>query len=139
METIHYINLKQNGPVYIWNGSLLGFRVLVENIQHLEICEDKNEFRMLFESNFGLTNVVLNADRAPYVLQFFACLKESGLVSVSGTRGFYHVLEIRVKDFDLVYLKNRTPQRRIDTVKSLVNWPQNQSRFNKLLKDCICH
>ncbi len=123
------------GPRYIWNGSQKGFQLLLQKIRELKVCND-NEFKKLFECEEELID--LGSENSEYTLQFLVCLKESGLISVKGTRGFYKVLSRRVLNFDTEILKNRSPQRRVDTVKNLICWEKHQELFVPVLKKIVC-
>ena len=130
-----------NSPRFVWRGSSSGFNLLLKMTVELGICNNCSEFEKLFAFMKEDAKTILNSTRPDYVLQYLVCLKESGLVGVTGIRGFYSLLSNRVVDFDLKFLKMRSAQRRVDTVKNLITWSQNQSRFNQCIKEVIgiCH
>lgn len=123
-------------PMFVWKGDEADFQKLLKLVQDLKIGEIK-EFKRLFERSEDYQHVSLNTDEPNYVLQFLACLKESGLIGVSGARGFYKVLAVRVPGFRSVFLKNRDARRRVNTVKNLVTWPGRQKLFNTMLKSLL--
>ncbi|MDX2361879.1 MAG: hypothetical protein QNK23_13805 [Crocinitomicaceae bacterium] len=95
---------------------------------------DASQFKLLFENPKAPLDIQLDETNPEFVMQFFCCLKESGFISVKNTRGFYQVLRTHIKNFDSVFLNNRSPQRRIDTVKNLVSWPTNKDRIDASLR-----
>ncbi len=123
-------------PKYVWSGTSEGFEKLIGVVEEKGICRG-DEFRKLFGDDLDNEQCIFNTTDVDSVLQFMACLKESGLVRVSGIRGFYKVLEKRVYNFKHVFLKGRSAQRRVDIVKEMVTWEGNQGRFNGALRKVI--
>jgi len=118
----------------IWNGRISGsFDKFLIMISELGISTPEN-FRLLFEPQKPNLKIELNTVDPSFVLQFLCCLKESKLVSYYNSKGFYQVFRTNVRDFDSTFLKNRLPQRRVDTVKKHVTWYFNKDRFDKSLK-----
>ncbi|NOQ74250.1 MAG: hypothetical protein GQ574_19735 [Crocinitomix sp.] len=91
-------------------------------------------FRQLFENPCHKLELELNSSNPNFVLQFLCCLKESKLVSYYNTNGFYQVFRTHFNDFDQVFLKNKKPKRRVDTVKNLVTWHINKEQVERAFK-----
>lgn len=124
----------QKHPGLVWNcKSQDSFNKFLNIISDFEISDPKN-FAKLFDNPKQKLNIRLNPSDPEFVLQFLCCLKESKFISYYNTQGFYQVFRTHVKDFDSVFLKNRKPQRRIDTVKKLVTWPSNKDLIDKSFK-----
>lgn len=121
----------------IWNDKRKdSFENFLNIIHQLKVAE-KSEFKRLFNMPEQCLNLELNATNPDFVLQFLCCLKESKLISHYNTRGFYQVFRHHVKNFDLVFLRNKTPQRRVDIVKNHVSWVSRKAQIDELLKALI--
>jgi len=130
-DRIYSSSYYQRIPGFVWNSqSESSFNNFLKIIDELDICDPKR-FIKLFDNPKQKLDIKLNPSDPDFILQFLCCLKESKLISYYNTRGFYQVLRTHIKDFDTIFLKNRKPQRRVDTVKNLVTWPINRNRIDK--------
>jgi hypothetical protein len=124
-------------PCYFWtSGSSEEFSAFVQILKKHEIAEDAMQIENLFKNPTKNLAIKLDEKRVVFVMQFLSCLNDTKFISANGY-GFYQVLQCHVRNFENVFLKNKTPQRMVDGIKKLKSWKPTKKMLEKEFKDLI--
>lgn len=121
-------------PALIWKGKTTQLNHFIDIFIDQKLTKRKSLVQKLFDQPNKKLNIIFDHSKCELILHLFSNLKSQKMISTKNCKSIYDALGFHVLDFEKIFLKNKPPKVRMNTLKnSKSKWSDNQKTIEKWL------